>query len=566
MNPSVPGAIRHIRTLALSALLLALPFAIPAAAQAATPKINLASYADRLLTATYPADEPGAAVLIVHDGETVLRKGYGMANLELGVPIRPEMVFEIGSVTKQFTAAAILELAERGRLAIEDDIRKHLPDYPTHGRTITLEHLLTHTSGIPSYTALPEWQARVREDLTVEQLIGIFKDKPLEFEPGERYSYNNSAYALLGAVIEKLSGKTYEDFIEQEIFRPLGMNHSRYGSHREIVPGRVHGYDPFPEGYLNTKYLSFTSPYAAGSLLTNVDDLALWDRALATETLLRKTSLERMFTPVKLNSGASSNYGYGFTVYDYAGRRVIEHGGDIFGFTGFVLRIPEERLLVTILSNNPRKRTEETALKIAAAALGRPLEARTAVALDAQALDEYVGVYRFDAKTARAITREGSQLYSQRGGSDKQKIFASARDEFFFENSISRLKFRRDAGGKVVGVELRPRNGADQAGARTGEPLPAERKAAQVDPALYDAYAGTYELAPNFHIAITREGNGIFAQPTGQPKLEIFPESETAFFLKTVDARIVFVPSESGPAGELVLHQGGREMKARRVK
>jgi D-alanyl-D-alanine carboxypeptidase len=204
MTSSLPGAIRSVRTAALSALVLV---AAATSAQAAG-KTDLASYADRLFTETYPADEPGAAVLIVHDGETVLRKGYGMANLELEVPIRPEMVFEIGSVTKQFTAAAILKLAEQGKLALEDDVRKHLPGYPTHGKTITIEHLLTHTSGIPSYTGLPEWQARVREDLTVQQLVGIFQDKPLEFEPGERYSYNNSAYVLLGAVIEKLSGKS----------------------------------------------------------------------------------------------------------------------------------------------------------------------------------------------------------------------------------------------------------------------------------------------------------------------------------------------------------------------
>jgi D-alanyl-D-alanine carboxypeptidase len=175
---------------------------------------------------SYPADAPGAAAIVVVDGEVVLRKGYGLANVELQVPNRPEMVFELGSVTKQFTAAAILMLAERGQLRIEEDVTKYLPDYPTHGRKITIEHLLTHTSGIPSYTSLPEWIPRMREDIRPETLIGFFKDKPLEFEPGERWAYNNSGYVLLGAVIEKVSGKSYEQFIEEEIFKPLGMKDS----------------------------------------------------------------------------------------------------------------------------------------------------------------------------------------------------------------------------------------------------------------------------------------------------------------------------------------------------
>src|SRR5215210_6821340 len=243
MNRQLPGRRYPAAWLAILAQLALI--ALPACALAPPDQEDgdLAAYADKLLTEAYPAGEPGAAALVVKDGKTVLRKGYGLANLELAVPIQPDMVFEIGSVTKQFTAAAILKLAERGLLSVDDDITKHLPDYPTHGQKITINHLLTHTSGIPSYTGLPEWLPRVREDLKVEQLVAMFKDKPLEFAPGERWAYNNSAYILLGAVIEKVSGKTYEDFIEQEIFKPLGMTRSSYGHNTEVVPGRVSGYD-----------------------------------------------------------------------------------------------------------------------------------------------------------------------------------------------------------------------------------------------------------------------------------------------------------------------------------
>ena len=242
-SSSPAGALARRALLGTFALALLAAPAVQAAAASKTSNDDLVRYADQIFSRNYPAGEPGAAVLIAKDGQVLLRKGYGMANLELGVPIRPEMVFELGSITKQFTATAILLLQERGQLSVEDDVTKYLPDYPTHGQKITIDHLLTHVSGIPSYTGLPEWLPRVREDMTVQQVIDLFKDKPLEFNPGEQWSYNNSAYILLGAVIEKVSGKSYEDFIEQEIFAPLGMKSSRYGHQDEVVSGRVTGYE-----------------------------------------------------------------------------------------------------------------------------------------------------------------------------------------------------------------------------------------------------------------------------------------------------------------------------------
>lgn len=542
--------------------------ALPAAAASTITNAELAQYADRLLTETYPADQPGATALIVRNGETVLRKGYGLANLELGVPMQPDMVLEIGSVTKQFTGAAILMLQERGKLSVADEITRYLPDYPTHGQKITLDHLLTHVSGIPSYTGLPEWSARIREDVTVDQLIAIFKDKPLEFAPGEKWSYNNSAYALLGAVIEKVSGKTYEDFIEQEIFAPLGMKRSSYVNLREIVPGRAAGYDKQGDKYLNTQYLSMSHPYSAGALMSNVDDLALWEQALTNGKLLKKESLDRMFTPVKLNSGLTTKYGYGWSVWDFEGTQVIEHGGDIFGFSSMVTRVPSENLLVVIMTNNPYKepRPDAVTLRVAAKALGKPLEERKAAAVDPKAFDDYVGVYRFDKELARVVTREGDKLFVKRTGGDKSEVLASGPDAFFYKDSDGTLRFRRDAQGKITAMEFFPRFGADSIGARTDEPLPSERQAIQIDPAIFDSYTGTYELAPTFQITVTREGDRFLAQATGQPQFEMFPASETRFFLKVVDAEIEFKKGADGKAESMTLYQGGREIPGKRVR
>jgi hypothetical protein len=414
---------------------------------------------------------------------------------------------------------------------------------------------------------MAEWLSRLREDLTLEQLIGLFRGKPPEFAPGERWAYNNSGYILLGAIIEKASGKSYEDFVEQEIFAPLGMKSTYYAHQDEAVPGRVEGYEKNDKGFARARYLSMTQPYAAGALQSTVDDLWLWEQGLAAGKVVSAASLARMFTPAKLSSGVSSHYGFGWNTFEYQGRKVIEHGGGIFGFVTHVARVPEEKLYVAILSNNTgtEKGPEDLGLAIAAKAIGAAFEDRPAAALSAAELDDYVGVYRFDAETTRTITREGTTLFSHRSGGRKGEIRPSSKDDFYFADGAARLRFQRDAAGKVTALEYLASAGPDGLGKLTDEPLPSERKAVTLDPAIYDTYAGVYELAPGFNLTVTREGAQIFAQATGQSKAEIFPQSETEFFLKVVDARITFQRGEGKVTG-LVLHQGGRDVPAKRLE
>ncbi len=442
------------------------------AAQAAVSNAELARYADQIFTRAFPAGEPGAAVLIAKDGQIQLRKAYGLANLELGVPMQPDMVFEIASVTKQFTAAAILLLQERGKLSVNDEITKYLPDYPTHGQKITIDHLLGHSSGIPELV----WWPRRQEDMKVQQIIDLFKEKPLDFRPGEKLSYSNSGYILLGAIIEKASGKSYEDFVEQEIFAPLGMKHSRYGHRAEIVPGLVAGYDLAEDGgYRVAEYFSLSQPYAAGGLLSTVDDLALWTDALTSEKLLKKASLERMTTPAKLPSGEATKAGYGLQVSDEDGTRIVEHGGGLPGFNSYVLMIPGQRLAVIVLVNTFGREPSLQALtyRIAMKALGKPVEERKVVSLDPAMLDEYVGTYRFDEKVSRTVTREGNKLFARRTNGDKHEILATSRDDFFYQGlaADSRIHFRRNAQGKITGMGFIYRFGfVDETGAKTAEP------------------------------------------------------------------------------------------------
>jgi CubicO group peptidase (beta-lactamase class C family) len=511
-----------------------LAFLIAPAARAADANADLGRYADQLISRAYPAGGPGAAVLIAKDGEVLLRKGYGLANLELGVPVRPETVFEIASVTKQFTAAAILLLQERGRLSMNDDITKYLPDYPTHGRTITIDQLLAHTSGIPNVTSLPEWWPRRREDLTLQELIGLFKDKPLDFNPGEKQSYSNSGYILLGAIIEKASGKRYEEFVEQEILAPLGMKHSRLMRPDEVVPEHAAGYDQAEDGYMVAQFISRTQPYAAGGLLSTVDDLALWADALSSGKLLKQESLASMATPAKLASGEPLPYAYGQGLLDEAGTRIIEHGGGIPGFNAELLRVPDQRLVVIILSNSLGHDPAPGALafRITMKALGKAVEERKAVDLDPATLDEYTGTYLFDATTSGTISREGNRLFARRAGSDEHEILAASRDDFFYrpEESHSRIRFRRDAQGKVTGMEFLQTFEPGAVGMKVNEPLPAgppeipKTPAGRVfaawltsfnsgDPAQFRAFDATYrsEAPPPIEGRLAfREGTGGF--------------------------------------------------------
>lgn len=470
---------RHANILSLLILTLVILAGMhsPAAAQKLSDE-NLAAAVNEMLEKTYKADEPGAAVIVVRDGKVILRKGYGRANVELGVPIEPDMIFRTGSITKQFTAVAILMLMEQGKLSLEDDITKFLPDYPTKGQKITIEHLLTHTSGIKSYTSLPEWIPLWRKDMPLDELIALFKDKPMDFAPGEKFAYNNSAYFLLGAIIEKASGQTYADFIEKNIFAPLGMKSSFYDNTSRIIPRRVAGYTKGKDGLLNAAYLSMSQPFAAGSLMSSVDDLALWDAALYTEKLVKQQSLKRAWTTFKLNNGKATNYGYGWFLSSYEGHPVIEHSGGIPGFASYAIRMPNDHVYVAALTNKDFESPGKTVFNIAALAIGIPYREPVAIKLPASVLDSYTGVYQLSETEEAIVRRDGDNLVISFPGGRKTVISPMSETQFFIKDTRTRINFARNAAGNVTFVVSG--SGVEQAGKKTDKPLPPEQK---VDPA-----------------------------------------------------------------------------------
>lgn len=524
---------------------------------------------ESFLAEVYPADQAGAAVIVTREGEVVFRGAYGMADLELGVPLEPDMVFRLGSITKQFTGAAIALLEQEGKLSLDDPITKFLPDYPTHGYDITVAHLLAHTSGIRSYTGIPGWMAtKIKGDMTTEELVDAFKSEPMDFAPGERWLYNNSGYVLLGAIIEKVSGESYEEFVDQKIFVPLEMESSYYGAHGRIIHRRTPGYDGGPGEYQNGQYLSMTQPHAAGSLLSTVDDLAKWDRSLYTDDLLSDEAREKLVTPFALNDGSSTDYAYGFTIRDLRGHPAVAHGGGIFGFSTYGLRLPEERVYVAVLTNSTGHpvRPGYVADKLAAIAIGDPFPDFDPVEVSEDVLESYTGVYRIEDGTTRAVTVRDGRLHTQRGEGPVSPTTPFSENEFFYEGSFTHIEFVKNEAGEVTHM-LAYQDGS-KSGERadlTDEPLP-EVVAVEVSPEVLEGYVGTYDIeAAGLQLAITREGSALFGQAEGQPRLELTPTAENRFVVEAVGATLVFERAGDGRATHLVLHQGGAELRGDRI-
>lgn len=520
---------------------------------------DLNSKIDQLLSAQFPADGPGCTAIVAKGDQVLYRKAFGMAHLELDVPMKPEHVFRIGSITKQFTGAAILKLEEAGKLSVQDDITKHLPDYPTQGHKITIEHLLTHTSGIRSYTDMPEFGDVMRTDKSPEEFIAFFKDQPMDFAPGEKWHYNNSGYFLLGVIIEKVSGMPYDKYIEETFFKPLGMSHSHYGHNAPVFKNRVAGYTLSNDGVVNCDMLSMDLPYAAGSLLSNVDNLYTWYRAVMSGKVLSKKSMEKAHTAYKLNDGKATQYGYGWALSDVQGSPTIEHGGGINGFITASIYLPKEQVFVAVFSNNEGNSPDVAARKIAGLAIGKPYE-WTKISMPEQELAQYAGNFESeDGSQMRSITFENGQLFSQRSGGTKFKIYPFAKDKFFFDESTTTLEFNR-AGGKIESVTAHAVSGKETW--RKTDKKPTTRTEIQLDQAMLQQYVGKYEVQPSFAFTFTLEDGQLMTQATGQPKFPVFAEKKDFFFLKVVEAQIEFFRNDAGVVERLVLYQGGQKIPA----
>jgi len=523
---------------------------------------NLEEY-DQLMDEKFTSDGPGAAALIVRDGKILYRKAFGMANMELDVVMSPDHVFRIGSITKQFTACAILKLAEEGKLDLQDDITTFIDDYPTHGYTITIEHLLTHTSGIKSYTSMFEWTTEVRKkDFTPPELIDYFKNQPMDFAPGEEFRYNNSAYFILGYIIELVSGKTYESYVEENFFKPLGMENSYYGSTSQIIHNRADGYAREGEGYKNDDFLSMTQPYGAGSLLSTVDDLYTWYKAVMDHKVISEESLQKATTSNFLNNRRKTGYGFGWFLRNIQGSPSITHGGGINGYLTASMFLPEEQLFIALFSNCTCNDPGILATKMAAIALGKPYGWEP-ITLDEELLKSYEAVYTSEYDEDLVITYKDGLLYSKGTGGGERELAPYEKDKFFFREGIETLHIFRDTDG-IINSALLKSTADDMEWKRSDKAIP-RIEAIDVEESVLREYEGKYQLSPEFILSVFFEDGLLYGQPEDQESFEFIPIGEDEFYLKEYDAKVVFNRDLDGSVKDFVLHKNG-EHRAEKIE
>ena len=416
----------------------------------AQPSSEFVTKADQYIQSYVQAGRFTGSVLLAKGGTVVYSKGFGMANLELDVPNKPETKFRLGSITKQFTAAAILQLQERGLLNVKDEISKYVPDSPESWKGITIHQLLTHTSGIPSYTNGPEYVKHMREEATPLEFIKRFRDKPLDFKPGERFSYDNSGYFLLGVIIEQVSKMKYEEYLRNNIFDKADMVDTGYDHPESILKNRATGYSKKGDKVINSEYLDMGQPYAAGSLYSTTLDLYRWDRALYTAKILQSKSLDSAFTVNK------AGYGYGWFIEMQHGHKTVGHGGGINGFSTVIRRAIEEDAVAILLSNSDSSNAVGMMGKeLLGLLLGediKPLVTRTEIPLDQKASERLTGKYQL-GPIVLTVELANGKFFAQATGQPKLQLHRFSANGFFAQEVEAEITFA-ESGTKAAELTL----------------------------------------------------------------------------------------------------------------
>jgi hypothetical protein len=435
-----------------------------------------------------------------------------------------------------------------------------MPDAPAAWEKITVFNLLTHTSGIPSFTDFKDYADTEPFATTPAKLVARFCDKPLDFEPGTKWSYSNSGYVLLGYLIERITGGTYADFVQKNLFDPLGMKDSGCDSNSAIIRHRAAGYFPGPNGPTNAGFIHMTIPFSAGSLYSTTEDLLKWETGLFGGKLLSAASLQKMTTPFK------QDYAFGLGVRTENGRKQISHGGGIEGFNAFLCYFPDDHTTVVVLANLNGGAPEEIGGLLGKLAHGEEVKLaadRKAISVQPDILQSYVGTYEFQPGLNYFVTLDGNQLMGRLGTQPSFPLYPETPTYFFLKVVDAQIEFVKSANGSVSSVILH-QGGQDHTMTRKSSTVevPPGHKEIKVQTELLQRYVGSYQLGPHIEIVVTLEDGQLGAQLTGQQRFPIFPESENKFFFKVVEAQLEFVRDSNGSVKSVILHQNGIDQTA----
>lgn len=512
---------------------------------------------DRYLEAVFAPEEPGATVIVIRDGEVLVRDAYGLADLELQVPMEAEHVLRIGSVTKQFTGAGIALLQQDGVLSVDDPVTRFLPDFD---HKVTIRQLLHHTSGVFNYTDDWDYMAGngIRRELSTDELIEVFADEPLRFEPGSEHEYSNSGYVLLGAVIERASGMPWHAFLGERIFEPLGMADTRGEPATALVPRKASGYEERGGSWHNASFLSMTQPHAAGALVSTVDDLARWSAALDGEELFTAETKRQMWSGTTAGD-VDIDYGFGWDLVPVRGRLAQAHRGGVNGYSSRLVRVPSEGIFVAVLGNREDPDLiGHVADSLAAMTLGDPYPTFERITLDYAALSAVGGYYRVSEGVERLVRPDGAGgLVTVRGHGRPMRAAAHGPTAFHYPGTHTWFDFVVED-GEVVAMRMHDGD---------TEPVVAPRDrglpvAIELSDEVLLQYQGKYSLREGFTLEVAVQDGQLAVTAPGQEPTLLAARSPTEFFTPELDATLSFEPDGSS----FVLYEGGQEYPATRVE
>jgi len=404
----------------------------------------------------YPENEPGAVILIAKNNDVIFKKALGLSHLKKRKPLKTDMVFQIGSMTKQFTSAAILQLIESGKVSLEDPIQKYVEYFPIKEYPITIHHLLSQTSGIPEFFDVDEEEMHLlAKEHTPKQLIDYYKDEPLEFEPGTKYQYSNSNYPLLGVAIEKVSGVSLKEYLRVNIFEPLGMTSTSLWYDDEMKKKKIaKGYRNYKGSLIPSPEIVGSVPYAAGAIVSTVDDLHIWNMELKNKSILTDFVVKNLITEKLTKQGSGTGYGYGFFMKNLLGNKTIQHGGNLYGFTSYGLYIPDENLFVCILANKSMERTEEVTNYLASVILGNPLDIQDKNQIQYTVYEEFFGTYQLKGESKLIeVFMVDDVLVLDFPGAKGTGTTLTITDKDKMESKAAKAKFQftRNQEGEIIG-------------------------------------------------------------------------------------------------------------------
>jgi CubicO group peptidase (beta-lactamase class C family) len=561
--------------LALALVLGLVPAAAPASASAPAAvglrtsalqnqDAAIARYAQDLLNQNYPASGPGAAILVARGDMVLFRGARGLADIETGQPLRPDSVFRIASVTKQFAAAGLLTLVEAGKVDLDAPLSEILPDLGG-AASVTVRQLLNHTAGLKDYTGTPGYGEQLERDLSTAQLIDLFEEAAPDFQPGESWAYSNSGYVLVGAVIEAVTGLPWHVYLNRALFQPLGMTQTGYALNPDLQAQEVTGYSHDGRAVAPMHPMSMTQPHAAGALVSTVDDLLRWNRALHEGSVLNDETYARMVTPSAQSLAAGTGYSMGFYNERVRQDRVLRHGGAIFGFSSSLAYAPEADITVVVLENDDATLQEENSntvmRRLTAMALGNPYPEAKPVPVDAATLGSAEGAYRFADGTVRILRVADGALTVQRGGSLPAVLTPIAADDFLYEDGFTRLTLDRDNLGVVKAIRFFPKGDGDGVvGVRAGEADAAA--AVSLSRGELARLTGTYANG-GMRLVVFIESGALKTRMGDQDPVRLRASSPIAFDVEEADALLEFAAGDT-PAEEVTIRQGGRSLILRR--